>query len=182
MGRGREFPAWAVAAALEEDLVEIEEACDELALKSHFVQRAGHDELPDGTRSGFYVFAHGLYRGTLYQRQSPARRAKAHIRIAERLRALFAGREGSVAREMAMHYEAAGDWQRAAGALAPQRGLQNSDRRIRNQFYCSSTPSPWLKTLARSIDTVSREIRRQLAMFMSQLKPRIGKSGDFEKV
>jgi predicted ATPase len=111
------FPAWAVATALEEDPVEIEEACDGLARRLYFLERAGQDELPDGTRSAFYVFAHGLYREVLYQRQVATQRAKRHIRVAERLGELFAGREANVAREMALHYEAACNWQRAASAL-----------------------------------------------------------------
>ncbi|HZC43340.1 MAG TPA: AAA family ATPase, partial [Acidobacteriaceae bacterium] len=111
------FPAWAVAAALEQDPAETEEACDKLARRLCFVHRAGHDELPDGTRSDFYAFAHGLYREVLYQKQTASRRAKGHIRIAERLGKLFAGREDTVAREMAMHFEAAGNWKRAITAL-----------------------------------------------------------------
>ena len=63
------------------------------------------------------MFAHGLYREVLYQRQSASRRARRHTRIAERLAQLFAGREVNVAQEMAMHYEAAGSWQRAAAVL-----------------------------------------------------------------
>jgi predicted ATPase len=121
------FPAWAVAAALEKDPVETEEACDALARRLHFVVRAGRDELPDGTTSAFYVFAHGLYREVLYQRQAAARRARRHIRIAERLGQLFAGREANVAREMAMHYEAAGDQEHAARALqAAARSTQQA--------------------------------------------------------
>jgi predicted ATPase len=120
------FPAWAVAAALEKDSTEIEEALDDLARRLYFVERAGEDELPDGTRSAFYVFAHGLYREVLVQRQPEARRARRHIRMADCLGRLFAGRESSVAREMAMHYEAAGDWSRAATALhAAARHAQN---------------------------------------------------------
>jgi predicted ATPase/DNA-binding winged helix-turn-helix (wHTH) protein len=111
------FPAWAVAAALKETEAEVEEACDALARRLYFMQRVGHDELPDGTHSAFYVFAHGLYREVLYQRQSSAQRARRHIRIAERLSQLFVGREAHVAREIAMHYEAAAHWQRAAEAL-----------------------------------------------------------------
>lgn len=114
---GIAFPSWAVAAALEMDPAETEEACQELASRLYFVERAGEDELPDGSRSTFYVFAHGLYREVLSRRQTEARRAKRHIRIAERLAELFPGREGTVAREMAMHYEAAGNWQRALSAL-----------------------------------------------------------------
>ena len=104
------FPAWAVAAALESDVAEIEDACDELAQRLYFLRRAGHDELPDGSCSAYYVFAHGLYRDVLYQRQPAARRAKRHIRIAQSLSALFAGREADVAQEIAIHYEAAGNW------------------------------------------------------------------------
>jgi predicted ATPase len=111
------FPAWAVSAALEEDPVEIEELCDGLARRLHFLERAGQDELPDGASSAFYAFGHGLYREVLYQRQAASRRARRHVLIAERLSELFKGREADVAREMAMHYEAAGSWERAATAL-----------------------------------------------------------------
>ena len=114
---GIAFPAWAVAAALEQNIAEVEEACDQLARRLHFLERAGQDELPDGTRSEFFVFVHGLYREVLYQRQPAARRARCHLRIAKRLGELFAGCEATVAREMAMHYEAAADWQGAASAL-----------------------------------------------------------------
>jgi predicted ATPase len=111
------FPVWAVSAALGNDPVETEEACDALARRLHFVVRAGQDELPDGTRSPFYVFRHGLYREFLYQRQAAARRARGHIRIADRLGQLFAGREASVAREIAMHFKAACEPERAAATL-----------------------------------------------------------------
>ncbi|HTJ29678.1 MAG TPA: AAA family ATPase [Acidobacteriaceae bacterium] len=111
------FPSWAVAAALNEDFVDTEEACDGLARKLYFVQKAGQDELPDGSRSTFYAFTHDLYREVLYRRQSESRRARRHTRVAERLSVLFAEREDVVAREMAMHFEAAGEWRRAIAAL-----------------------------------------------------------------
>lgn len=114
---GIAFPVWAVAAALEEEMAAMEEACETLAKRLYFVKRAGEDELPDGTRSDFYVFVHGMYRQVLYQRQLGTRRARRHQRIAIRLGELFAGRESSVARERAMHFEAAGDWLSAAMAL-----------------------------------------------------------------
>ncbi len=122
------FPAWAVAAALEDDVAAIEEACDALARRLSVVKRAGLDELPDGGCSAFYIFAHGLYRDVLYQRQTLALRARSHVRIAEQLRAMFAGCEASVAREIARHYEAAGQRSpaiatlRDAAQLAAQRG------------------------------------------------------------
>jgi predicted ATPase len=111
------FPAWAAAAALNQDLEEIEDQYEKLTRRLHFLNPAGHDELPDGTQSAFYVFAHSLYREVLYQRQSSSRRARRHLRVAERLLQLFAGREHDVASELARHFEAAGDWIRAAEAL-----------------------------------------------------------------
>jgi predicted ATPase len=96
----------------------------------HFLHPAGHDELPDGTRSAFYVFAHGLYREVLRGRQSPARRARRHLRVAEKLEKLFAGRESDVSRELAMHFEAAAEWVRAAQALcaAAENALRRGAR------------------------------------------------------
>lgn len=111
------FPAWAVAAAMDDDVAAIEEACDALARRLSLVKRAGQDELPDGTCSAFYVFAHGLYRDVLYKRQTLTVRAQSHVRIAEHLQALFAGCEASVAREIAWHYEAAGQRARAVATL-----------------------------------------------------------------
>jgi predicted ATPase/DNA-binding winged helix-turn-helix (wHTH) protein len=121
------FPAWLVAAALEQPQSETEEACDALARNVGFVKRAGEDELPDGTCSGFYTFGHALYREVLYQRQASSRRVARHVRIAERLAQLFAGREADVAREIAMHYEAAGRWQLAAVTL--RAGAQRARQR-----------------------------------------------------
>lgn len=111
------FPAWAVAAALAEEIADTEEAFDNLARRVPFIHRAGHDELPDGATSAFYAFAHRLYREVLYQRQSAATRARRHARVADRLSRIFAGREFSVAQEMAQHLEAAGHWQRAIAVL-----------------------------------------------------------------
>jgi predicted ATPase/DNA-binding winged helix-turn-helix (wHTH) protein len=111
------FPAWAAAAALNGDLEEIEEQYEKLTRRLHFLNPAGHDELPDGSQSAFYVFAHSLYREVLYKRQSSSRRARRHRRVAEKLAQLFAGREEDVAAEIARHFEAAGDWALAADAL-----------------------------------------------------------------
>jgi predicted ATPase len=159
-----------VAAAVEGDAGEIEEACDDLARRLYFVRRAGEDELPDGTRSGFYVFAHGLYREVLYQRQSASRRARRHTRIAERLAQLFAGREVNVAQEMAMHYEAAGNWQRAAGVLIA--AAQNA--RERQAFLESEALLERAQRLAENLGdpqrrAVEEEIRNELAAMREPL-------------
>ncbi len=125
---GVAFPAWAVAAALGEEPARIEEMCERVSRRVHFVERGGEDELPDGTRSEFYVFVHGLYREVLYRRQAGARRAQWHGRIADKLGEIFRGRQAAVARELSMHYEAAGDWRRASAALC-DAAVQAQERR-----------------------------------------------------
>jgi predicted ATPase len=114
---GAIFPAWAAAAALKADVADVEDEYASLARRTRLLNAAGQDELPDGTRSTFYVFAHGLFREALYARQSAARRAERHRRVAERLRSLFADSEASIASEVAQHYEAAGCWKEAIEAL-----------------------------------------------------------------
>lgn len=103
---GTIFPGWAAGAALQQPLEEVEEAYASLARRTHLLSVGGHDELPNGTRSAFYVFAHELYREVLYQGIPMTRRSQWHTRIADQLRVLFAGKEASVAHEIAAHTEA----------------------------------------------------------------------------
>jgi len=161
---GVAFPAWAAAAALACDLEEIEEQYEKLARRMHFLHAAGHDELPDGTRSAFYVFAHGLYREVLRGRQSLARRARRHLRVAEKLEKLFAGRESDVSHELAMHFEGAAEWVRAAQALctaaenAQRRGARDEGVKLMKDAL------RLLENLSeRDRATAERKVRKQLA-------------------
>lgn len=126
------FPAWLVAAALDEDVVGIEEMCDEIARRTSLVKRAGEEELPGGGRSAFYVFAHALYREVLYRRQSPARRALRHLRIARRLREIFAGREALIAFEAAI-MKPRGNGKKPLGCGASRRAMP---------YQCARTVRP----------------------------------------
>jgi predicted ATPase len=103
---GTIFPSWAAAAALRRALEDIEDAYASLTRRVRLLSVAGHDELPDGSRSHFYVFAHALYREVVYDRIPVSRRSQWHLRVAERLRAMFAGHESRVAHEIAAHIEA----------------------------------------------------------------------------
>jgi predicted ATPase len=103
---GTIFPAWAAAAALDREIDEVEESYAALVRRVRLVSIAGHDELPGGSRSTFYVFAHALYRDVLYARLPAARRSQWHLRIADRLRSMFVGQEANVAHEIAAHLEA----------------------------------------------------------------------------
>ena len=160
------FPAWAVAAALEADETETEEACDELARRLHFLRRGGQDELPGGRRSTFYVFAHGLYREVLYQRQSEARRGMRHNRIALRLGELFVGQEACVAREMAAQFELAGNWKGAVAALRAAAGHAHE-----RQAFAEA--EELLERCARVVEQLSEADRREVMRAMEGGVPRV---------
>jgi tetratricopeptide (TPR) repeat protein len=110
---GAQFSIAAVATALETDEEALDERCEGLAWKGHFIQAAGIEEWPDGTVSGRYRFVHALYRDVLYDRVAPARRVRLHRRIAERKAAAFGERAGEIAGELAAHFEAAHDMRQA---------------------------------------------------------------------
>jgi DNA-binding winged helix-turn-helix (wHTH) protein len=76
----------AAAANIDED--HFEEICEELSRRRHIVRTAGSCRFGDGTISQRYEFVHALYREVFYRRQSPSRRAKLHLRIAEHLKEL----------------------------------------------------------------------------------------------
>ncbi|MGC2164200.1 MAG: AAA family ATPase [Silvibacterium sp.] len=105
---GTIFPAWAAGAVLKCAVEDMEEAYALLMRRVRLLSIAGHDELPDGSRSTFYVFAHALYREVLYSRIPESRRSQWHRNIADCLRGMFAGNEARVAYEIAAHSEAGG--------------------------------------------------------------------------
>jgi DNA-binding winged helix-turn-helix (wHTH) protein/tetratricopeptide (TPR) repeat protein len=105
----------AIPAGLDEE--RFEDLCDELSRHRNMVRWAGSREFPGGTVSVCYEFAHALYREVFYRRQTPGRRARLHLRVAERLEQLFTKHESQVAAELAGHFEQGGDWQRAVRYL-----------------------------------------------------------------
>ena len=126
---GIAFPAWAVAAALGEDQTAIEEACAGLARRVYFVERGGQDELPDGTRSEFYVFVHGLYREVLYR--TAGRNAAREVAQACRRavgRDVSGTSSGRWRARLRCICEAAGEWAAAAGRAAACGSSCGSER------------------------------------------------------
>jgi DNA-binding winged helix-turn-helix (wHTH) protein len=105
---GLEFSAAEVAAALDAELLEVEEGCDELARRALFLARAGAHEWPDGTVAASFRFRHGLHREVLAARAPPARARSLHLRLADRLARAFAARPGEHAAVLADHFERGG--------------------------------------------------------------------------
>jgi DNA-binding winged helix-turn-helix (wHTH) protein/predicted ATPase len=155
-----EFPAAAIAAGLDIDLADAEARCETLARRAQWLVARGSVEWPDDTLSSRYGFAHALYRDVTYRRIPAARRAALHRRIGERLEAAFGGRVGEIASELALHFEAGRDADRAARYL--EQAAATAMRR--------SAAAEAVALLTRAIDvlttlpdTIERQ-RRELSM------------------
>jgi DNA-binding winged helix-turn-helix (wHTH) protein/predicted ATPase len=114
---GVEFSSAAVAAALGDDPVATERACDELTRRNRFIEIHGVSEWPDGTLATGYRFLHAMYHEVVYGRVPAARRAALHRELGLRLESAWALRAGENAVELAMHFERGRDWRRAVPAL-----------------------------------------------------------------
>lgn len=105
---GFEFSAAGVAAATGLAIDVVERNCETLVKQQQFLHEAGLAAWPDGTLSGRYQFRHALHQITLREHMPPARRARYHRLVAERVEAAYGSRSAEVAFELAQHFEAGG--------------------------------------------------------------------------
>jgi DNA-binding winged helix-turn-helix (wHTH) protein/predicted ATPase len=114
---GMEFSTAAVAAALAEEPIRVEELCARLARRGQFLQLKGHTQWPDGTVALRCGFIHGLYQEIAYEGIGVAGQTRWHLRIGERVEAAHGDRAGTIATELAVHFERGRDYQRAVRYL-----------------------------------------------------------------
>jgi predicted ATPase/DNA-binding winged helix-turn-helix (wHTH) protein len=127
---GMDCSAVAIAAGLNSDVIKVEEICDGLARRNHFLLPAYLAELPDGTITPRYRFIHATYLDVLYRRVAPTRRSQIHWRIGERGEAIYGDMVGVIAAELAVHFEEAHDLARAVKYL--ELAAENAESRSAN--------------------------------------------------
>src|SRR5262245_59244803 len=123
---GDQFTAGAVAAALGENPLTVEERCD--SLSRQLVVPGALTMLPDGTPLAQYSFTHNLYPQVLGARVAPARRVRLHRRIGEWLANAFAPQPDAMCTQVAWHFEEGRDYPRAIRYLI--RSAENTARRF----------------------------------------------------
>ncbi len=105
-----------VAALASVDGIDADDAdrcCAALARRGRFLRDLGPAEWPDGTVTGRYGFIHALYQNVLYARVEIGRRVGLHARIGARLERAYGARAAEIAGELATHFEAGRDFERA---------------------------------------------------------------------
>src|SRR5271166_4200721 len=111
---GAEFHSVVLAAAISADAAEVEERLENIERIHFFVQRIGEKEFPDGTLTLHLRFVHTLYQNALYAMLTPTRRTGLSAATANKLLQLHPGSQGSVAHQVALLFESARDFPRAA--------------------------------------------------------------------
>jgi DNA-binding winged helix-turn-helix (wHTH) protein/predicted ATPase len=166
---GVDFATGALAAVTKGDALKLEELCDDLAQRFHFLKPSAEGDLPDGILTARYAFTHALYRDVLLQRIGPARRAKLHQSIGEWMEGTYADRAGHVAAELAMHFEQARDYLRAADYL--QQAAENAIVRCANREAVSLAVRgiELLRKLTRSSERDRWELKLQITLGIAQI-------------
>ena len=161
---GTEFSAAAVSAALETDLADVEVRCEELSRRHQFIRELGAQLLPNGQAVGRFAFVHALYRQVLYDRMSASRRMQLHRRVGLRGEELYGERAREIAAELAMHFEQAADYHRAARYLehAAVNDMQRSA--YREAIAVSRRGLELLAMLPDTDERARRELRLRIAL------------------
>jgi predicted ATPase len=126
--QGHEFDSAVVSGALALDAAEVEERLDALERACGLVRLVREDELPDRTLTLRYRFVHVLYQNALYASLRPSRKASLSAAVAEALLRHHETQRSTVASELAMLFDAARDFERAAAyfLLAAEQAVRVS--------------------------------------------------------
>jgi len=124
--QGQEFDAAVVSLALSLDAAEVEERLGALDRVHALVRSRGEREFPDATLTVHYRFVHVLYQNALYASLTPTRRASLSAAVAQALLGYYAEHSAIVASDLALLFETARDFARAADhfVLASQNAVR----------------------------------------------------------
>jgi DNA-binding winged helix-turn-helix (wHTH) protein/tetratricopeptide (TPR) repeat protein len=161
---GAEFSAAAVAAALQQEIGEVESCCARLARHEQFVAPQGAITWPDGTVAAGFRFYHALYQEVFYRRVPAGRCVELHRRIAERQETAWGDRAADIAAELAYHFGRCGDKAKALKylELAGQRAVAQRAYREADQHYSDALAI--LQTTPESPERDRRELSLLLAL------------------
>ncbi len=124
--QGYEFDSAVVGKVLNLEADEIEERLEKLERVFAFVKLISEVEFPNRTLTLKYRFVHVLYQNTLYTNLRATRRTTLSREVAQALEGFYGEQRANVANELALLWEAARDYARAAEyfRLAAQQASQ----------------------------------------------------------
>jgi DNA-binding winged helix-turn-helix (wHTH) protein/predicted ATPase/type II secretory pathway predicted ATPase ExeA len=157
---GVEFAAAEVAAGLLTEQDNIEATCERLARTGQWLRAAGAAEWPDGTISGRYSFLHAVHHEVVYAQLAEVRRVQLHRRIAARKETAYGERVSEIAAELAAHFAAGRDLQRAV-----TYSRQAAETAVRRHAHQEATAhlTKGLELL-RALPDTAEQVRQELGL------------------
>ncbi|HKA17933.1 MAG TPA: AAA family ATPase [Blastocatellia bacterium] len=179
---GMSCSAVAIAAALDGDLLETEECCEEMSRRNQFLMPPYQAELPDGTITPRFTFIHVLYLDVLYNRISPTRRSQMHLRISKRGEEIYGQRVTEIASELAVHFDEGRDRSKAVKYYL--MAAENAASRFANRegMALARRGLDLLSLLPKTNERATQEIALRLILGASLMTIRGFASDEVEKV
>jgi predicted ATPase len=165
--QGYEFDSVVMGRVLKLDADEVEERLEKLERVFAFVKLESESEFPNRTLTLKYRFVHVLYQNALYAGLRTTRKATLSRNVAEALEGCYAERKASVANELALLWEAARDYARAADYFlqaARNAALINAHREA---APLAERGLEALRKLPETLERDERELGLQLALGFS---------------
>jgi predicted ATPase len=162
--QGSEFDAAVVARTLDLDAADVEEQLDRLERVHAFVRLVAEHEFPDKTLTQRYRFVHVLYQNALFASLRPTRRASLSAAVARTLLGYYGERSADVAGELALLWETARDFARAAECYL--QAAQNAAHLFANQeaVVLARRGLEMVQTLPESPEAAKQELALQIAL------------------
>jgi DNA-binding winged helix-turn-helix (wHTH) protein/tetratricopeptide (TPR) repeat protein len=137
---GIQFSARAVAAALDQPALLVEDVCVNWSRQERFIKR-GLTNAPSSLAADDYEFLHAIYQQVVYARIGPIRRALLHQRLGDWLAQHATTRSASAA-SLALHFERGQDPVRAIGyrRLAAEQAMRRGAYREALDHYQGGMP------------------------------------------
>lgn len=114
---GTEFLSTVTAKLLGVDEIDLEERLADIEKNHRLIETLGEEELPDGSLTTRYRFAHALYQNFLYGDLVNKRRIVLHQQAGEQLLGHYGKRAPQIATQLAIHFERGRDFDRAVEYL-----------------------------------------------------------------
>jgi serine/threonine protein kinase/predicted ATPase len=162
--QGYEFDSAVVAQVLNLDADEVEERLEKLERVFAFVKLVSEVEFPNRTLTLRYRFIHVLYQNALYASLRPTRKASLSASVAHSLEGFHGSDSTGVANELALLWEAARDYERAADCFL--RAARHASKTFAHHeaVKLSRHGLAVLGNLPEGPDRVRRELDLQLVL------------------
>lgn len=162
--QGYEFNAIVLSRVLNLDSADVEDQLDELDRVHGFIRNVREQEFPDGTITLRFRFVHLLYQNALYASLKPARRASLSAAVGRQLEHFYKNHTAEIASELAVLYEAAREFDRAADYFLRAADKAGEVFAYQESILLARRGLAMIKLLDKTPESIHRELLLRFAL------------------